>query len=172
VQADAQAASLAFYIRAAGWTVTDQAVGVWLNLGMVAFLEMAAALSLTVAAALRPVGLPRGVGAPPAPAQPAAPAVPAEPEKPATRKRSENDDDPPAPPPRKGRPGRPRDVLPAEAVAKIKAKGGKVSGSLNGIAKLIGSRSKTSVHRLLHELAGMGLVTMTTSPRGVAVALA
>jgi hypothetical protein len=51
---DSQAAALAFYIRAAGWPVTDEAVGTWLNLGTVLFLELAAALSLTVAAALRP----------------------------------------------------------------------------------------------------------------------
>src|SRR5262245_59729829 len=51
---DSQAAALAFYLRAAGWRVEDAAVGTWLNLGMVLFLEFAAALSLTVAAALRP----------------------------------------------------------------------------------------------------------------------
>jgi hypothetical protein len=51
---DSQASALGFYLRAAGWHVTDDAVSVWLSLGMVLFLECAAALSLTVAAALRP----------------------------------------------------------------------------------------------------------------------
>jgi predicted transcriptional regulator len=62
-------------------------------------------------------------------------------------------------------------VLPAEALDRIRAAGGRASGSINGLAKLVGSQSKTSCHRLLHELAGMGLVTMTTGRRGVAVAL-
>jgi hypothetical protein len=73
VQADAQAASLAFYLRAGGWTVTDQDVGVWLNLGMILFLEAAAALSLTVAVALKPVRLPCSLEGSPAPAAPAKP---------------------------------------------------------------------------------------------------
>jgi hypothetical protein len=54
VQADAQSAALAFYVRAAGWRVTDEAVRIWLALGMVLFLEQAAALGLTVTAALYP----------------------------------------------------------------------------------------------------------------------
>src|SRR5262245_56323236 len=52
---DSQAAALAFYMRAAGVQVTDVAVGTWLNLGTVLFLELAAALSVSVAAALRPM---------------------------------------------------------------------------------------------------------------------
>jgi hypothetical protein len=171
VQADAQAAALGFYLRAAGWTVDDSAVGTWLNLAMVLFLELAAGLGATVAAALRPVG------------SPAAPSVlteaPAQPEPktaatPQARRENEHDDDdrPPAPPRAKGRPGRPRDVLPAQAVEKIRAAGGKANGSITGLAKLIGSRSKTSCHRLLHELVAAGAITMQTGPRGVAVALA
>ena len=54
---DSQAAALAFYIRAAGWHVTDDAVGTWLNLGTVLFLELAAALGLTVAAGLYPANV-------------------------------------------------------------------------------------------------------------------
>jgi hypothetical protein len=61
-------------------------------------------------------------------------------------------------------------VLPAEAVAKIRAAGGRMSGSVNGIGKLLGTRSKTA-HRLLGELRDMGLITLVTGPRGVAVAL-
>jgi hypothetical protein len=170
VQADPQAAALGFYIRAAGWTVTDQAVGTWLNLGMVLFLEMAAALSLTVAAALRPEGPPT------APTTPAEPKVAPEPQKPAIAPESHPSDDdkhngPPSPL-RKGRAGRPRDVLPTQAIERLRAKGGNVSGSLNGMARLIGSRSKTSVHRLLHELHAAGRITLQTGPNGVAVSLA
>jgi hypothetical protein len=62
-------------------------------------------------------------------------------------------------------------VLPAEAVAKIRAAGGRMSGSVNGIGKLLGTRSKTTAHRLLGELRDMGLITLVTGPRGVAVAL-
>jgi hypothetical protein len=171
VQADAQAASLAFYIRAAGWTVTDQAVSVWLSLAMVVFLEMAAALSLTVAAALRPSPL----AAPSAPVLPAEPQLPAEPKTAASNEREgkgdDKDDEPPAPGPRR-RAGRPRDIGLGEAVEKIRAQGGKVSGSLNGLSKLIGSRSKTSCHRLLHQLADMGAIKLTATPGGCSVALA
>jgi hypothetical protein len=167
VQTDAQAAALGFYLRAAGWTVTDQAVGIWLSLGMTLFLELAAALSLTVAAGLRPVGAPAGPSEAPAPAEPKKPATGQE------KGRSDDaDDDQPPVPPRKGRPGRPRDVLPTQAIEKIRAAGGKANGSITGLAKLIGSRSKTSCHRLLHELAAAGAITMTAGPRGVAVALA
>jgi len=53
---------------------------------------------------------------------------------------SGKDDDqaPPAKPKSKG--GRPRDVLPAEAIAKIRAKGGSVSGNLIDIGSAAGPR--------------------------------
>jgi hypothetical protein len=176
VQADAQAASLAFYIRAAGWTVTDQAVGTWLSLGMVLFLELAAGLSLTVAAALKPVRLPRPAEASQTAEIPMGPQLRAEPKTAASSerqgKRDDDQDRPPPPAPRKGRPGRPRDIGLGEAVEKIRAQGGKVSGSLNGLSKLIGSRSKTSCHRLLHQLADMGAIKLTATPGGCSVALA
>jgi hypothetical protein len=173
VQADAQATALAFYIRAAGWHVEDSAVSTWLGLFMVMFLEAGAALSLTVAAALRPTPRQQPLGAPAAPSEAAAPA---EPKKPATgqekRPGDDADDDQPPAPPRRGKPGRPRDVLPAQAIEKIRVAGGKANGSITGLAKLIGSRSKTSCHRLLHELVAAGAITMTAGPRGVAVAVA
>jgi hypothetical protein len=136
---------------------------------MVLLLELAAGLSLTVAAALRPV-------APPTPAAfPAAPPVAAEAKfaasAPEIRLTDDDRDDPPAPPETRGRVGRPRDVLPTEAVAKIRAAGGKMSGSVSGVGKLLGSHSKTSAHRLLGVLRDMGLIRMVTGPRGVAVAL-
>jgi hypothetical protein len=171
--ADPQATAIAGYLAALGCNVRSEDVSLWTTAFTTAFYEVAAALSLTVAAALRPV-------------------VPSMPVQPSTQRDSSvasqarqqarvetaagkavrrPDDDPPAP--RTGRKvGRPRDVLPAEAVAKIRAAGGKVQGSINGIGKLIGSRSKTSAHRLLQELAGAGLITLATGPHGVAVALA
>jgi hypothetical protein len=170
VQADAQAAALGFYIRTAGWQVTDAAVGTWLNLGMVLFLEMAAALSLTVAAALRPVGAPAAL-APlaeaPAPAKVETPATAQ-----ARRPDEHDDDDQPPAPPRKGKAGRPRDVLPAQAIERLRAAGGKANGSIRGVGKLLGTHSKTTAHRLLHELAAAGAITMQATPRGCSVALA
>jgi hypothetical protein len=59
---DSQAAALAFYARAAGYQISDEAVGTWLSLGTVLFLELAAALSLSAAAALRPIRQPRQIG--------------------------------------------------------------------------------------------------------------
>ena len=51
---DPQASAVGFYMRAAGWTVDDADVGLWLSFGMVMFMEAAAALSLIVAGALTP----------------------------------------------------------------------------------------------------------------------
>jgi len=176
VQKDAQAAALAFYMRAAGWQVTDTAVGTWLSLIMVLILEAAAALSLTVDAALRPTPRRKAVEAPQtatAPGQVPDARKPAEePVRPSRVAPGRKDDDDQPPPKPRDRGGRPRDVIPAEAIAKIRAKGGKVAGSVNGIGKLIGTKSKTTAHRVLHELADAGLITLRTSANGVAVALA
>src|SRR5262245_36078177 len=97
---------------------------------MVLFLEAAAALSLTVAAALKPVRLPRPVEASQTAEIPMGPQVPSEPKTAATRKPDADDDGPTPPAPRKGKAGRPRDVLPAEAMEKIRAAGGRANGSL------------------------------------------
>ena len=117
VQQDAQAAALAFYIRAAGWPVTDEAVRIWLALGLVVFLEMAAALSLTVAVALRPARGETRLEAPPAAENSPGADVPAKPEtaasepvRPASRPSADNgrqdsDDDTPPPPKPPRRPG-------------------------------------------------------------------
>jgi hypothetical protein len=63
-------------------------------------------------------------------------------------------------------------VLAPEAVAKIRAKGGRMSGNIVEIGKVLGSKSKTSAHRLLGELRDMGLIELRTTPRGCSVALA
>jgi hypothetical protein len=173
---DSQAAAVSAYFIAAGYPVTVEAAGRWINFGTVAFLELAAARSLTIAAALRPTRR-QPVGAPAATVVPAEPQLPAKPEKPATaspeRRQRHNDDDPlPPPPTNKGKGGRPRAVIPAEALARLKAKGGRINGTLGELGKAIGSRSRSTTHRVLHQLAGAGLLTMTATPRGVAVALA
>jgi hypothetical protein len=138
---------------------------------MTLFLELAAALSLTVAAALRPASRPRTVEGRTAPAFSAEPQLPARPEKPASKRDDDKDDTPPAPP-RKSRGGRPRDVLAPEAIAKIRARGGSMSGTVVSIGKALGTKSKTSAHRLLGELRDMGLIELRTTPRGCSVALA
>jgi len=183
VPADSQAAAVAFYLQAAGWPVAPAAVATWLNLGTVLFLEMAAALGLTVAAALYPSTRQTRLEGPTAGTPRRGPTVPprnatavqdekirrADEKKPAP---SQDGDDPPPPPRPKGRPGRPASVLPEQALAKLRAKGGKASGSLNGIGRMLGTRSKTATHRLLHELHSLGLARLDTSPHGVSVALA
>ena len=62
--------------------------------------------------------------------------------------------------------------LPEEAVAKLRERGGRANGSIGGVGRLLGVRSKTAAHRLLHQLASAGLVKLSASPHGVVVALA
>lgn len=81
---------------------------------------------------------------------------------------SRREDDPPAPPRR--RPGRPRDVLPAEALAKTRAAGGKLRCRAHGIGRLLGNKSKTASNRLLHDLASAGLVRLNAGLHGFGVA--
>jgi hypothetical protein len=177
---DSQAAALGFYMRAAGWQVSDAAVGTWLNLGIVLFLELAAALSLTVANGLRPMPRQRPVGGPTAVTSPSpvpdapkpavgpvrAPAAPTA----ASRKRGDDKgdgDDQPKPP--KPRGGRPVAILPEVALAKLRK--GRANGSIRGVAKLLGT-SKSTAHRVLHELAGLGMIRLSTSAAGCSIALA
>jgi hypothetical protein len=165
---DPQAATLAYFLKAAGYAVTPAGVSRWLEAFTVAFFEVAASFALVASRAAseppRPVA-PRPVPEAPRPAE--APVGPAE----ASRK---DDQDPPPPPPRKGKPGpgRKPNATPAEVVAELRTRGGKVAGSLNGLGKTLGTKSKTATHRTLMQCAALGLVTLTTSPHGVAVALA
>ena len=73
---------------------------------------------------------------------------------------------PPKPP---RRPGRPHAVLPADALDRLRKAGGKANG-IRGAAKLLGT-SKSTAHRMLHQLAGAGMVRLSTGPGGIAVAL-
>jgi hypothetical protein len=172
VRSDSQAAALGFYIRAAGYKVDDTAVGTWLNLGMVLFLELAAALSMTVATMLyqKPLGRPSAAGNFQATSVSPYGEMGASVEKTGhTHDDDRHDDD--QTPPSKGKRGRPATVLPAQAVERLRQKGGKANGSIRGIGKLLGTRSKTTAHRLLHRLASAGLITMAATSAGVSVAL-
>jgi hypothetical protein len=169
-QRDSQAAGVAFVLRAAGWQVAESDVGQWLNIGMTLALELFAALSLTVATALRPM---RPASAPAAVA-PECPQVPSRDETAASdekkRPADENDGDGPPPPRPRGKGGRPTTVLPAQALEKLRSAGAKANG-VRGVAKVLGT-SKSTAHRVLHQLANAGLVRLSTGPHGISVALA
>jgi hypothetical protein len=171
---DAQAAALAFYIRAAGWQVDDRAVSTWMSLAMVLILEAGAALSLTVAAALRPERVGRLYGAVPASLMPDAPNPADRPVRAsgasagASQKKDGDDDDQPTLPNPRGKGGRPAAILPGAAVTRLRK--GKANGSIRGVAKLLGT-SKSTAHRMLHQLARLGMIRLSTSPAGVSVAL-
>jgi hypothetical protein len=169
---DSQAAAVAFYLNAAGWPVTAAAVGTWLNLGMVLFLELAAALGLSVAFGLYPSTRKIAPEAPPAGDNLGHPIVPARLETPASAAPAKRDDDDkadPPPPKPKGRPGRPAAILQKQALDKLRAAGG--ANGVRGVGRLLGV-SKSTAHRILHQLATAGAITMTAGPRGVAVAVA
>jgi hypothetical protein len=180
---DSQAAGVAFVLSAFGWKVSEADVGQWINVGTVLFLELAAALSLTVAAALYPTrqqSRSEGGRTTILPAEAPAPSKPADrapaPSKPAAAasktSRKEDDDDESSPPKARGKGGRPATVIPAEALDRLRKAGGKANGSIRGVGKLIGAKSKTAAHRVLHRLADDGLIRLQVGQRGVAVALA
>jgi uncharacterized membrane protein len=62
-------------------------------------------------------------------------------------------------------------VAPSDAVAAIKRAGGEVNGSLADIGRAIGTKSKTTAHRVLHGLAAQGLIRLASGPAGMTVAL-
>jgi hypothetical protein len=55
-------------------------------------------------------------------------------------------------------------------VARIKAAGGTVNGSLADVGKAIGTKSRTATHRALHALAAAGLVRLDTNRDGMRAA--
>jgi DNA-binding IclR family transcriptional regulator len=63
-------------------------------------------------------------------------------------------------------------VLPAQAIERLRAAGGKANGTVRGVGKLLGVRSKTTAHRILHQLADAGLITVAAGRHGVSIALA
>jgi len=176
---DSQAAGVAFVLSAAGWKVSESDVGQWINIGTVLFLELAAALSLTVAAALYPSTRRNAVEgarmheAPaPGPALPkSGDGAPTSNAGRAEASREDDEDDPPLPPSR-GKRGRPATVLPAEAVARLRKAGGGANGTVRGVSRLLGTKSRTATRRLLHRLSEAGLIRLQMTPAGCSVALA
>jgi len=63
-------------------------------------------------------------------------------------------------------------VLPAEAIERLRKTGGRANGSIRGVGKLLGAKSKTTAHRILHQLSDAGLVRLDTGPHGVSVVCA
>jgi hypothetical protein len=63
-------------------------------------------------------------------------------------------------------------VLPQQAVERLRKAGGTANGTVRGVGKLLGTRSKTTAHRTLHQLQSLGLITMDAGPKGVSIALA
>jgi hypothetical protein len=175
---DAQAAALGFYIRAAGYKVSDDAVGTWLSLGMVAFLELAAGLSFAVVAALYPTTRKAAPEARTEAPAPQAPTVAPKPETAASAQetrpaRDDKDDNapPPAAPRSRGKAGRPAAVGATQAVERLRKAGGSANGSIATVGKLLGAKSKSTAHRVLRRLAEAGQVHYRATPQGVSVAL-
>jgi hypothetical protein len=178
---DPQAVVLSHYLSAMGWSASPESVSMATTAFATAFYEVAAALSLAVA---RGTGnVPARPQAPVSPAPPLPTPAPVEPAQrsPEPRREASQDDkdddrsDPPSPPPSRkprGRAGRPATVIPAEALNRIRAKGGVLAGSLTDVGRAIGAKSKTTAHRALHAMADAGLIVLQTTPAGCRVALA
>ena len=160
---DPQAQAISHYFAAAGWTAAPESVSTWLSAFMVTFYEVAGAFALVVARATGP-------GSPYRPLQQEGHPPAAD----SDRRVEDGDDHDDAPPPQKGKagPGRRPTVLAAEAIERLRARGGQANGNVTGIGKLLGTKSKTTAHRLLHQLAGAGLIKLQTTPAGCSVALA
>src|SRR5262245_55786297 len=92
----------------------------------------------------------------------AASSVPSVPKKPESIPSGDDDDAPPPPKPR-GR-GRPATVLAPQAIERLRKAGGAANGSVRTIGKLLGARSKTAAHRLIHQLSAAGQITLATGP--------
>src|SRR5262245_7434242 len=160
---DPQAQAISHYLAAAGWMAAPESVSTWLSAFMVTFYEVAFALVVARAIGQQPEP-PVRWEAPPCGV--------------ADRRIEDSDDDGDddamtSPPPPKGKagPGRRPTVLAAEAVERLRARGGQANGSVTGIGRLLGTKSKTTAHRLLHQLAGAGLIKLQTTPAGCEVVL-
>jgi len=62
-------------------------------------------------------------------------------------------------------------VLPADVVERLRARGGKVTGTLADLGKVIGAEPRTTAHRVMHALADARLVRLATGPAGISVAV-
>jgi hypothetical protein len=174
---DPQAHVIAGYLQAFGLQVTADKVSLWTTAFGTMFYEVAATVALVVARAAGEA--PRPVPVRPAPETPApaeglvrpAEAARCETGNIETGSKDDHDDTPP-PPRAPGKRGRPANATPADVVRELRKRGGKVAGSLNGLGKALGTKSKSATHRMLHRCAELGLVSLDTGPHGIAVALA
>jgi len=165
---DPQAQAISHYLAAAGWTAGPENVSMWLSAFMVTFYEVAGAFALVVA---RATGQQQRLQQETPP--PAAVVEASKGKADAGDGDGGDDDVMPPPPPQKGKagPGRRPTVLAAEAVERLRSRGGQANGNVKGIGKLLGTKSKTTAHRLLHQLAGAGLIKLQTTPAGCSVSL-
>lgn len=145
--ADPTAAAIVSYADALGYEVEPAKLSPWLVLLSVIFFEMGAAASLIV------------VGALPGTARE---------EKPEAAADGTEDKMPEAVADKK--PGRKRSRALNDVLAKIENAGGQLEGSIDEIGGRLGL-SRSSAHRALHALAGLGAVSLATSAAGTLVQL-
>lgn len=146
--ADPTATAIASYAAALGYDFEPAKLSPWLSLFAVLFFEAGAALSLIVVAApSRPARRVEVAAEATTEAEPVeAPRIVAD-KKTAGRKRSRALND---------------------VLQKIEGAGGKLEGTLDELGERLGL-SKSSAHRALHALAGIGAVSMATSAAGTLV---
>jgi len=147
--ADPTATAIASYAGALGYEIEPAKLSPWLSLFAVLFFEAGAALSLIV------------VAAPSAPAAKREEAVDA----PAVAEPAEV----PQIAPDKKTAGRKRSRALDDVLEKIRA-AGQLEGTLDELGERLGL-SKSSAHRALHALAGLGAVSLATSAAGTLVQL-
>ncbi|WP_158412809.1 helix-turn-helix domain-containing protein [Hyphomicrobium nitrativorans] len=160
--ADPTAASMASYAAALGYEVEPAKLSPWLVLLSVIFFELGAAASLIVVGALpgaaakaEPAKSAPAVEPKPVPEVAAAPAMADAPEAPQDDRKTV---------------GRKRSRALDDVLAKIKSAGGQLEGPLDELGERLGL-SKSSAHRALHALAGLGAVNLATSAAGTLVQL-
>lgn len=146
--ADPTAASLASYAAALGYDVEPAKLSPWLVLLSVVFFELGAAASLIV------------VGGLPAPAR----------EEKSEAAVETPEEKAPEPVADKKTAGRKRSRALDDVLGKIESAGGQLEGTLDELGERLGL-SKSSAHRALHALAGMGSVSLATSAAGTLVQL-
>lgn len=148
--ADPTATSIASYAAAAGYEIEPAELSPWLVLLSVVFFELGAAASLIVVTALP---------------------------SPTSRRREATEFFPDAPvaeasgtigTPERKVSGRKRSRALNDVLAKIDSAGGKLEGTLDELGERLGL-SKSSAHRALHALAGLGAVSLATSAAGTLV---
>lgn len=67
--------------------------------------------------------------------------------------------------------GRKPTVLPAQALERLRKAGGQAEGNVRALGQLLGTKSKTTAHRLLHRMAEGGMINLSATNNGMRVAL-